>query len=114
MKGSATGGWFLGDNYIWVYDKNKLLHDKSWGVYVNEKENIIKGGYLVEVVSSDGKKVIWEVVYDQVIEEDNHDEIVLRGFGFSLLEEYREGFGIEGLSNYLYLLMLTKLCTEDL
>ena len=69
-----------------MYDKNTLLHDKRWGFYVNEKENIIKGGYLVEVVSYDGKKVIWEVVDDHVIEEYNHDEIVLRGFGFSFFE----------------------------
>ena len=36
---------------------------------MNERENIIKCGYLVEIVGYDGKKVLWEVVDDHVIEE---------------------------------------------
>ena len=60
-------------------DKKALLHAKSWCVYVNEKENIIKGGYLVEVFVSDGKEVLWEVVDNHVVEEWNdHDEIGLQ------------------------------------
>ena len=40
-------------------DHNKaLLHAERLDVYVNEKENIIKGGYFLEVVGSDWKKVI--------------------------------------------------------
>ena len=35
------------DNDGGVDDKKALLHAKMWYVYVNEKENIIKGGYLV-------------------------------------------------------------------
>ena len=31
---------------------------KRWYVYVNEKENLINGVYLAEVVGSDGKKVL--------------------------------------------------------
>ena len=48
-------------------DKKALLHDKRWYVSVNSKENIIKGGYLVVVFGSDGKKVIWQVVDYHVI-----------------------------------------------
>ena len=35
------------DNDGGVDDANALLHAKRWDIYVNEKENIIKGGYLV-------------------------------------------------------------------
>ena len=35
------------ENYGWVDNKKALLHDKRWGVYVKEKENIIKGGYFL-------------------------------------------------------------------
>ena len=40
-------------------DKKPLIHAKRWDVYVNEKANIIKGGYSLEVVSYYEKKVIW-------------------------------------------------------
>ena len=51
-------------------DKDKsILHTKRWDVYMNEKKMLNKGGYSVEVSGSDGKKVIWEVVDDHVIEE---------------------------------------------
>ena len=36
-----------------------FLYDKRWDVYVNEKENLLKDGYLVKVVGHDKKKVIW-------------------------------------------------------
>ena len=45
------------DNDGGVDDKKALLHTKRWYVYVNEKENLIKGGYLVEVVGSDREKL---------------------------------------------------------
>ena len=35
-----------------------LLHDKRWDMYVNDKGKIVKGGYLVEVVGHDKKKVL--------------------------------------------------------
>ena len=35
--------------------------------YMNERENIIEGGYLVEVVSNDGKQVLWGVQDNRVI-----------------------------------------------
>ena len=55
-------------NYGGVGDKKSLRHAKMWDVYMNERVNLIKGGYLVEVFSSDGKKVIWGVVGDHVVE----------------------------------------------
>ena len=36
-----------------------LLHAKMWDVYFNEKEIIVKVGYLVGFVGHDGMKVIW-------------------------------------------------------
>ena len=50
------------DNDGGVDDNKALLHAKRWDVYVNEKENLIEGGYLVEVVGNDGKKFLWEIV----------------------------------------------------
>ena len=35
-----------------------VFKDNGGGVYVNEKENLFKGGYLVEVVDHERKKVI--------------------------------------------------------
>ena len=62
------------------------------------------GGYSVEVVGYDRNKVLWEVVEDHVVEEvDDHDEIGLE----------EEGVGREILSEYPYLLMLTKLWPRD-
>ena len=49
---------------------------------------MIKGRYSVEFSEKDGKKVIWEVFYDHVVEEEvEHEELVLRGFSFNLLDE---------------------------
>ena len=57
-------------------DKKLILHAKRSDVYMNEKKTFIKGGYSVEVVGSDGKKFLWEVVDDDVVEEGNdHVEI---------------------------------------
>ena len=50
------------------------------------------------------------MVDDHVVEEGNdHDEIGLRGFGFNLFDKDKEWFGIEGLIDYPYLLMLTNI-----
>ena len=49
-------------------DKKAFLHVKRWYLYVNEKESLVKGKYLVEVVGHDKKKVLWEVVDDHVVE----------------------------------------------
>ena len=46
----------------------------------------------MEVVGSDGKKVLWGVVDNHVVEKGNdHGEIVLRGFGFIFFDEYKGG-----------------------
>ena len=91
-----------------------MLHAKRWYLYVNEKENIVKGGYSVEVVGHDKKKVIWEVVEDHVVQDpSDHEEIGLREFDFNIFNEYEEGFLKEGSSEFPYLLILIKLWTGD-
>ena len=79
--------------------KTALLHAKCWGLYVNDKEQLVKGRYLVEVVGHDKKKVLWEVVGDHVVEEpsDNKD-IGLKGFDFNIFDEDEEGVVREGCS----------------
>ena len=49
-------------------NNNSLLHAKMWDVYINERGKLIKGGYLVEFVVSDGKKVIGGVVGNHFVE----------------------------------------------
>ena len=49
-------------------DKKAFLHANRWDLYLNEKESLVKGKYLVEVVGHDKKKVLWEVVDDHVVE----------------------------------------------
>ena len=48
-------------------DAKELLNAKRWDLYVNEKEQLVKGGYSVEVFGHDKKKVLWEVVDDHVV-----------------------------------------------
>ena len=55
------------DNGGWVEDAKALLHAKRWDIYVNEREKIVKGGYLVEVAGHDKKKVLWEVIDDHFV-----------------------------------------------
>ena len=38
------------DNEGGVYNKKELLHAKRWDLYVNKKEQLVKGNYLVEIV----------------------------------------------------------------
>ena len=49
----------LEGNDVGVDNEKSLLHTKRWSVYVNDKENIVKGGYLFEVFGHDGKTVFW-------------------------------------------------------
>ena len=42
-----------------VDDAKALLHAKRWDLYANEKEQLVKGKYLVEVVGHDKKKLLW-------------------------------------------------------
>ena len=40
------------------------------GMYTRTREkSLMKGGYYLRVSGSDGKKVLWEVVDDHVVEE---------------------------------------------
>ena len=55
------------DNDGGVDDEKALLYAKRWDAYVNENEKLIKGGYSVEVVSYDGNKDLWVVVYDYAV-----------------------------------------------
>ena len=82
------------ENDVGVDDAKVWLHSKRWDVYMNEKENLVKGGYLVEFVVHDGKKVIWEVSDDHVVEDPtDHDEIGLWGFDFNLFYKDEKGVG---------------------
>ena len=76
-------------------------------------KNIFKGGYLVEVVSHDGKKVILEVVDDHVVKQPTDNEIGLQGFDFNYFDEYEKGVGRGGSSEFPYLLMLINLWPGD-
>ena len=65
-----------------------ILHAKKWDVYNLEKEALAKGGYLVEVDDKYGKKVIWDINDDHVVEEGvEHEELVLQGLDFNLFSE---------------------------
>ena len=47
------------DNEGGVDEKKALLHAKSWDLYIKEKEILVKGKYLVEVVGNNKKKLLW-------------------------------------------------------
>ena len=58
-----------------------MLHAKRWDLYLNKKEILVKGKYLVEFFGHNKKKVLWEVVGDHVVEEpSDHEDIGLSGF----------------------------------
>ena len=102
------------DNYGGVDNANALPHAKRWILYVNEKEKLVKGGYYVEVVGHDKKKVIWEVVNDHVVEEPtDHDDIGLQGFDLNVSDKDEEGVVRGGSSEFPYLLMLIELRPGD-
>ena len=97
-----------------IENAKALLHAKRWDIHVNEKEKLVKGGYLVEVVGHDKKKVLWKVFDSHVVENPtDHEEIGLRGFDFNVFEQKEEGVGREGSSEFPYLLMLIKLWTGN-
>ena len=102
------------DNDVGVDYGKALLHTKRWNIYVNEKEKLVKGGYLVEFVGNDKNKVLWEVVNDNVVEEPtDHEEIGLRGFDFNYLDEDEEGVVREGFIEFPYFLMLIKIWPDN-
>ena len=68
------------ENDVGVDYEKETIHAERWYVYMNNKTELIKGGYSAEVSGFDWKKVIWEVVEDHVVEEEKkNDEIGLRG-----------------------------------
>ena len=84
------------DNGGEVDDAKALLHAKRWDIYVNEKENLVKGGYSVEFVGYDKKEVLWEVVGYYVVEDPNdREEIGLWRFDFNVFDEDEEGVSIQ-------------------
>ena len=71
--------------------KKEFLHAKRCDLYVNNKEQLVKGKYLVEVVGHDKKKLLWEVVGDHVVENpSDHKDIRLRGFDFNIFDKDEE------------------------
>ena len=53
---------------------------------------MVKGGYLVEGVGHEKKKVLWEVVDNNVVEEPtDHEEIGLQGFDFNIYDKDEDG-----------------------
>ena len=67
------------------------------GSLCKRKENLVSGGYSVEVVGHDKKKVTWKVVDDHAVEEpSDHEDIGIRGFDFNIFDEDEEGVVREG------------------
>ena len=76
------------DNYVGVDYAKALLHAKRWDFHVNERENLVKGGYSVECSDHDKKKILWGVVDNHVVEEPTeHEDIGLRGFYLNFFDE---------------------------
>ena len=70
---------------------------------MNEKENLVTGGYSVESFGHDGKEVLWGVVNNHVVEEPtDHDDIGIQGFDFNVFDEDEKGVGREGCSEFPY------------
>ena len=68
-------------------DEKALLHAKRWDLYLNEKEKVVKGKYLVVVVGHCKKNVLWEVFRDHVVEDPcDNENIGLRGFDFNIFD----------------------------
>ena len=102
------------ENNVGVDGTKALLHAKKWDVYNSEKEALLKGGYSVEVSEKDRKKVIWEVVDNHVVQEGvEHEELGLRGFGFNLFNEEREGCVGDDVKELPYFLVLMKLWPQN-
>ena len=49
-------------------DEKVIIHYKSWDLYMNKRQSLIKGGYFVEVSCYDGKKTLWSVLEDHVVD----------------------------------------------
>ena len=69
-----------------INDKGEI-HALRQEVYMKEKEELINIELLVEVPHQKGRKIVWNCMEDNIIEEkkDNR-EIELRGFDYILFE----------------------------
>ena len=75
---------------------------------------LVKVEYLVEVDDKDGKKVIWDVFNNHVVEKVfEHEELGIHGFDFNLFDGEWEGGVGDDLKDLPYLLMLMKLWPDD-
>ena len=73
------------DNTGGVDDEKEIIYAKKRDVYMTEKLSLPKDGYSVEVPGYYGKKVVWEVVDNPVVEDlKENGGIELQGFGFIL------------------------------
>ena len=98
------------DNNGGADNKKVILHAKMWDIYMNEKQTHMNSTYSMYVVGYDGKKVLWEVEYDHIVEKRKyHDEIGLWLFDFNLFDKNGKGDIGEGFREYPYLLILMKL-----
>ena len=89
--------------------KKDLIHAIRWDDYNLDKQALIKGGCYIEVSDKDGKKLIWYVVNDHVVDEGvEHQELHIRGFDFNLFDEEREGCFGDDAKELPYLLMPMK------
>ena len=76
--------------------------------------NLVKAGYLVEIVGHDKKKMLWQEADYHVVEEPtDHEEIGLRGFDFNVFDQGQEGVVIERSSEFPHLLILIHLWPGD-
>ena len=92
-----------------VDNTKALLHAKRWDIYIDEKENLVKGGYLLEVVGHDKKKVLWEFVDNGVVEEPTENVSGRRRF----LVRFQNGCEDNLSSNQLTALIVEKIPVEE-
>ena len=77
------------ENEAGVHYEKYLLHANRLEIYTKENNLMIKGGYYMEVLGSDGKKLVWKVIDGHVVNDPNNNgEIGLQGFGFYLFDGY--------------------------
>ena len=71
------------DKNVGVDGTKTLINAKKWDVYNSKKDVSVKGRYSVDIYYKDWKRLIWEVIDDDVVEEGvEHEKLVLRGFWF--------------------------------
>ena len=56
-----------------IDDDKYLIHAKIWDIYIRQKISLFQSVYYLEVAGYDGKKVLWEVIYDHIFEEKNQN-----------------------------------------